>query len=88
MLFYTERMGDLEMTFVQRPECVHAKSLQSCPTLCSPMDCSPPGFSVHGILQARILKCVVMLSSRGSSPTRDQTCVSYISCVGRQVSYH
>ena len=32
-----------------------AKSLQSCPTLCNPMDCSPSGFSVHGILQARIL---------------------------------
>ena len=36
-------------------------------TLCDPMDCSPPGFSVHGILQARILKWVAMLSSRGSS---------------------
>jgi len=33
-----------------------AKSLQSCPTLCDPMDCSPPGFSVHEILQARILE--------------------------------
>ena len=34
--------------------CMHAKLLQSCPTLCAPMDCSPPGSSVHGILQARI----------------------------------
>ena len=34
--------------------CVYAKSLQSCLTLCDPMDCSPPGSSVHGILQARI----------------------------------
>ena len=34
--------------------CVCAKSLQSCPTLCNPMDCSLPGSSVHGILQARI----------------------------------
>ena len=33
-----------------------AVSLQSCPTLCDPMDCSPPGFSVHGILQARTLE--------------------------------
>ena len=40
---------------------------QSCPTLCDPTDCSLPGSSVHGILQARILECVVMLSSRGSS---------------------
>ena len=35
---------------------VHVKSLQSCPTLCDPMDCSPPGSSVHGILQARVLE--------------------------------
>ena len=34
-----------------------AKFLQSCPTPCDPMHCSPPGFSVHGILQARILEC-------------------------------
>ena len=33
-----------------------AKSLQSCPTLCDPMDCSPPGFSIHGIFQARVLE--------------------------------
>ena len=36
--------------------CVHVKSLQSCLTLCDPMDCNPQGSSVHGILQARILK--------------------------------
>ena len=36
--------------------CVHAQSLQLCPTLCDPMDCSPPGSSVHGILQTRILE--------------------------------
>ena len=36
---------------------MHAKSLQSCPTLCDPLDCSPPGSSAHGILQARILEC-------------------------------
>ena len=35
---------------------MHAKSLQSCPTLCDPLDCSPPGSSVPGILQARILE--------------------------------
>ena len=38
---------------------------QSCPTLCDPMDCSPPGSSVHGILQARILERVAISSSRG-----------------------
>ena len=41
--------------------------VQSCPTLCNPMDCSPPGSSVNGILQARILGWVAMTSSRGSS---------------------
>ena len=40
---------------------------QSCPTLCDPVDCSPPGFSIHGILQARILEWVAISFSRGSS---------------------
>ena len=44
---------------------MHAKSLPSCPVLCNPMDRSPPGSSVHGILQARRLEWVVLLSSRG-----------------------
>ena len=66
---------------------VHAKTFQSCSTLCGPMDCSRPGSSVHGILQARIVECIVMLSSRGSSPPRDGTHVSYISCIGRQVFF-
>ena len=43
--------------------CIHAKSLQSCPTLCDPMDCSLPGSSFHGIFQARILEWVAMPSS-------------------------
>ena len=56
--------------------CMCAKSLQSCPTLCDPLDCSPPRSSVHGILQARILEWVTMPSSRGSSQPRDQTHIS------------
>ena len=44
---------------------------QVCPTLCDPMDCGPPGSSVHGILQARILEWVAISSSRGSSFSRD-----------------
>ena len=44
--------------------CLLAKSLQLYPTLCNPVDCSPPGSSVHGILQARILEWVAMPSSR------------------------
>ena len=47
---------------------VHAKLLQSCPTLCDPMDCSLLGSSVHGILQARILEWIAMPSFRGSNP--------------------
>ena len=49
------------------------KSLQSCPTLCDPMDYSLPGSSVHGILQARIQEWVTMPSSKGSSQPRDIT---------------
>ena len=49
------------------PPCVHAKSLQSCPTLCGPIDCSLPDSSVHEILQTRILEQAAMPSSRGSS---------------------
>ena len=49
---------------------------QLCPTLCDPMDCSPPGSSVHGVLQAKILEWVAISSSRGSSWPRDQ--ISYI----------
>ena len=48
----------------------------SCLTLCDPMDCSPPGSSVHGILQARILEWVAIPFSRGSSQAKDRTWVS------------
>ena len=51
---------------------------QLCPTLCDPMDCSPPGSSVHGILQARILEWVAISSSRESSQPRDWIWVSCI----------
>ena len=52
--------------------------IQSCPTLCDPMDCSLPGSSIHGILQARILEWIVISFSRGSSKPRDWTWVSCI----------
>ena len=58
--------------------CVCVLVAQSCPTLCSPMDCSPPGSSVHGILQVRILEWVAIPFSRGSSQPRDRTWVSCI----------
>ena len=51
---------------------------QSCPTLCYPMDCSPPGSSVHGIFQVRTLEWVAISFSRGSSQPRDRTQVSHI----------
>ena len=67
--------------------CVCAKSFQSCPTLCNPMD-YPPGSSVHGISQERVLEWAVISSSRGSSGPRDGTHISYASCTGRWVLYH
>ena len=54
------------------------------PTLCDLMDCSLPGFSVHGILQARILEWVAISSSRLSSWPRDET---HVSCIGRWILY-
>ena len=60
---------------------------QLCPILCDPMDCGPPGSSVYGILQARILEWVAMPSCRGASRPRDLSRVSYLSCIGRHVVY-
>ena len=61
---------------------VYMLFFQSCQTLCHPMDCSPQGSSVHGILQARILEWVAMLSSRGSSRLGNQThiCLHLLHC--------
>ena len=65
-----------------------AKLLQSCLTLCDPMDRSLPGSSVHGILQARKLEWVAMPSSWGSSQPRNRTRVFLVSCIGSWVLYH
>ena len=62
--------------------CLCRVCAQSC--LCSPMDCSPQGSSVHGVFQASILVWVATFSSRPKDGTR----VSYVSCVGRWVLYH
>ena len=74
---------------------VHIKAEKHCSLLCvgvlsrvwlfNPTDCSPPGSSVYGIFQARILEWVDIPSSRGSSWPRDQTRVSCISCIGRWI---
>ena len=63
------------------PFCSCAQSFQSSLALCSPMDRSPPGSSVHEIFPARILKCTAKLSSRISSQPRGWTCVSCISYI-------
>ena len=60
--------------------CEHAL-LQLCPTLCNPMDCSPPASSIHGIAQAITLEWIATPISRGSSLPRDQTDISYRSCI-------
>ena len=61
----------VESVTLSKCACVHAKSLQLCLTLCDPMDYSLLGFSVPGILQARVLEWVAIHSSRGSSQPRD-----------------
>ena len=59
-----------------------------CLTLCNPMDYSPPGSSVHGISQVRILEGVAISSSRGSSQPKDQTHLSWVSCTAGGLFYH
>ena len=72
----------LQSLHFSRVNCLGAGTMclvtQLCPTLCG---CSPPGSSVHGILQARILEWVAIPFSRGSSSPRDQTQVSCVSCI-------
>ena len=67
--------ADLIMVKVKESE---SEVAQSCPTLCDPVDCSLPGFSVHGILQARILEWVTISFSSRSSQPRDWTQVFHI----------
>ena len=67
--------------------CMRAKSVQSCPTLCSPMDCSPPGSSIHGIFQVRILEWVAMPSSKRSCDPGIKP-MSQVSCISRRVLGH
>ena len=56
--------------------------------LCDPIDCSPPGSTVHWIFQARILEWVAIFYSRGSSQPSDLTHISYASCIGREILFH
>ena len=71
------------------PFCVYVCLVpQSCPTLCDPMDCSPPGFSVLGILQARILEWVMPFPTPGDLPDLEIESASLLSCIGRQILDH
>ena len=87
-------MGDIHQKDATYPwqlghlQVICTESLPSCLTLCNPLDYSPPGSSVHGILQARILEWVSRPWSKGSSQPRDWTHISYVSCLGNLVLYH
>ena len=72
----------LEVPTMFESWCLVAKS---CPALCNPMNCSPPGSSIRGIFQAGILEWVAISFSRGSSQCRDQTCISYLA---RRILFH
>ena len=80
----TEKLNNIKKD-IKSKVCIHAKLLQLCTALRDPMDCSPPGSSVHGILQARILQWVVISSSMRSSQPRDQTCVFWGSYIAEEL---
>ena len=70
-------LSHLFLSSIPQPDIMKWSELaQSCPTLCDPVDCSPPGSSFHGILKARILEWIAISFSRGSSQPRDRTRVS------------
>ena len=89
-LMFTEHLFFFyQITIPACPPCevksVEKLVAQSCPTLCNPMDCSPPDSSVHGILQARILEWVAIPFFKESSQTRDRTRVF---CIAGKILYH
>ena len=74
-------------TYTHTHEHTHICGAQLHLTLCDPMNCSPPGSSVHGILLARILEWATISSPRESSGPTDQSAISYVSCIGRWILY-
>ena len=74
--------GVLNMTY--NVSWVHAKLLQSCLTLCNPMNCSPPDSLVHRVLQVKILEWVAISHSRDLSNAGIKS-LPHVSCIGRQV---
>ena len=87
-IFYMKKKGFHFYKIYACVACMHAKLLWSCPTLCDPMNYSPPGSFVHGILQTGILKWVAMPSLRGSSQPRDQTHISTFPSLADRFFYH
>ena len=79
-----------KLIFTENLLCIflHCMCAQWCPTLCDPMDWGPPGSSIHGIFQARVLEWVGISCSRGSSRPKNWTHVYCISCAGRWIPYH
>ena len=82
-LILAQRKGDSLSPVIKQKIVRVCTIAQLCLTPYNPDDCSPPGSSVHGIIQARKLEWAAMPSSRKSSRSRDQTRGSYLSCVGR-----
>ena len=82
-----EDLGYLLSTFCLKVLYVRAQSLSCVRLFSDSMHCSPPGSSVHRILQARILEWVATSCSRSSQP-RDQTHVSCVTCTGSWIPYH
>ena len=79
------RDGLTETATTYKEDCCCFFSHEVMSDSCGPMDCSPPGSSVHGIFRARILECVAISFSRGSSQPRDHT---WVSSFGRRILYH
>ena len=77
----------LQKLLLQELACGHVRA-QSCLTLYGPVGAKPPGSSVHGIPQARVLACTAVSSSRASSQPWVWTCVSGVSCMGRWILYY
>ena len=69
VFFFSKKINKTEKPLVKKK----SEIIQSCLTLCDPMDCSLPGFSVHGIFQARVLEWVAIAFSRRSSQPRDES---------------
>ena len=72
-VFYEFWKAERRWYLIDRNQVLKVLAAQSCLTLCNPMDCSPPGSSVYGILQARILEWVAISYFKGSSQPRDRT---------------